>query len=106
MSSQVKRIEFIISVDAKAKELDRQRYNVKANIGGWNKPPSIEGYVPDFRAKRGEQIIIGKVLKEEDFDENSLDFKAFLKYAEKNENTSFRVYFTSRDGNPKLYKIY
>jgi hypothetical protein len=106
MSAQARRIEYIRCVDCKATDLNRQGYSVKANIGGWNQPQPIKGYIPDFKAKRGNQVIIGKVLREEDLDENMVDFQVFLKYAEKDENTSLRVYFTSPDMSPKLYKIY
>ena len=95
MSAQERRIEYIRCVDCKAEEYDRQGYDVKANVSEWGKPPTIDGLVPDIRAKRGNKIIIGRMLREED-----------LENSEKEENTSFRVYLTSADGKPRLHKIY
>ena len=60
MSAQERRIEYIRCVDCKVEEYDRQGYDVKANIEGRSKPPTIDGLVPDIRAKRGDKIIIGK----------------------------------------------
>jgi hypothetical protein len=93
-------------VDFKAEEFDKQGYSVKANIGGWGKPPLIEGLVPDIRAKRGNKIIIGMVIKEERIGSVEDDYKNLIEYAGKNSNTSFRVYKSSTDYKPKLYKIY
>ncbi|MFC1802715.1 hypothetical protein ACFL0D_01985 [Thermoproteota archaeon] len=105
MSAQRRRIEYIRCVDYKAEELDKQGYNVKANIGGWSTPPTILGMIPDLRAKRGNKVIIGKMVRE-DFDINAAEFTKFMEYAKKDENTSFRVYLISETGKPTLYKIY
>ena len=106
MSKQKGRIEYIRCVDCKAEELDRQGYSVKANIGGWGNPPIIEGLVPDIRAKRGNKVIIGMVLEAEKLGTVEDDYKKFIKYADKNSNTSFRVYVSSEEGKPQLHKIY
>ena len=106
MSTQKNRIEFIRCVDCKAEELDRQGYSVKADIGGWSKPPTIMGLVPDLRAKRGDKVIIGKMVREEELGRIEHDYKKFIEYATKDEDTSFRVYITSEDIKPKLHKIY
>jgi hypothetical protein len=105
MSTQSRRIEFIRCVDTKAEELDRQGYNVKANITGWGKPPTIEGIVPDIRAKRGNQVILGAMLRENDLDRIN-EFENLIDYAKNSENTSFRVYLISEDNKSRLYKIY
>lgn len=106
MSAQKRRLEYIRCVDCKADEYDRQGYSVKANIGGWSKPPTIEGLVPDIRAKRKNKIIIGKMVREEDLGTVEKEFRKYISYAGKDENTSFRVYLTSEDGKPRLHKIY
>ena len=106
MSTQKNRIEHIRCVDCKAEELDRQGYDVKADIGSWSKPPTILGLVPDIRAKRGDKIIIGKMLREEELESVEEDYLKFIEFASKDANTSFRVYVTSSDIEPKVYKIY
>jgi hypothetical protein len=106
MSKQARRIEYIRCVDCKAEELDRQGYSVKANIGGWGNPPVIEGSIPDIRAKRGDKVIIGIVIVEEELGTVNADYKKLIDYADRNENTSFRVYMASEDGKPRLQKIY
>ncbi len=106
MSAQERQIEYIRCVDCKAEEYDRQGYDVKANVSEWSKPPTIDGLVPDIRAKRGDKIIIGRMLREEDLENSEKELRKFINYAEKDENTSFRVYFTSADGKPRLHKIY
>ena len=106
MSAQENRIEFIRCVDCKAEEFERQGYDVKADIGGWSKPPTIMGLVPDIRAKRGDKVIIGKMVKEEELGEIEGEYKKFIEYATKDPNISFRVYTTSNDIKPKLHRIY
>jgi hypothetical protein len=68
MSAQKDRIEYIRCVDCKAEELNRQGYDVKADIEGWSKPPTIMGLVPDIRAKRGDKVLIGKMVREEELE--------------------------------------
>jgi hypothetical protein len=106
MYTQRSRIEYIRCVDTKAEELDRHGYDVKADIGGWSKPPTIMGMVPDIRAKRADKVIIGKMLREEELDSVERDYRKFIEFADKDVNTSFRVYVISEDIEPKLHKIY
>jgi hypothetical protein len=106
MSKQTRRIEYIRCVDFKAEELDKQGYSVKANIGGWGKPPVIEGSIPDIRAKRGDKVILGMIIGKEELGTVKADYKKFIDYADRNENTSFRVYLTSKEGKPQLHKIF
>jgi hypothetical protein len=106
MSAQARRIEFIKCVNSKAEAYDRQGYSVKANVSGWSKPPTIEGLIPDIRATRGNQVIIGKMLREEDLGAAEMEYGKLSEYAGRDENTSFRVYLTSEDGKPRLHKIY
>jgi hypothetical protein len=86
--------------------LDKQGYDVKANIDGWSRPPTIEGLVPDLRAKRGDKVILGQVVREDDLPTAENDYRLFIDFAGKDENTSFRVYLASDDGITSLYKIY
>ena len=106
MSAQKTRIEFIRCVDCKAEELDRQGYSVKADIGGWDKTPTIMGMVPDIRAKRGDKVILGKFVRPEELGAIEKNYSKFIEYATKDEDTSFRVYLISGDHELKLHKIY
>lgn len=106
MSAQSNRINFIRCVDCKAEELDRQGYAVKADIGGWSKPPTIMGEVLDLRAKRGDKIILGKFVQPEELGAIEKEYSKFIDYATKHDDTSFRVYIISENDEPKLHKIY
>ena len=106
MSAQKKRIEYIRCVDCKAEEFDRQGYDVKADLEGWSKPATIMGLVPDISAERHNRVIIGKMLREDELGSVEKDYRKFIEYASKNENTSFRVYVISEDIEPSLHKIY
>jgi hypothetical protein len=46
------------------------------------------------------------MLREEDLENSEKELRKFINYAEKDENTSFRVYFTSADGKSRLHKIF
>ena len=106
VSAQKNRIEYIRCINCKAEELERQGYDVKANTGSWSKPPTIMGLVPDIRAKRGDKVIIGKMVRKEELLQIEREYKKFIEYATKDANTSFRVYITSEDIMPSLHKIY
>ena len=85
MSSQKTRIEFIRCVDCKAEELDRQGYAVKADIGGWSKPPTIMNMVPDLRPKRGDKIILGKFVRPEETGKIEEEYRKFIEYVTNKE---------------------
>lgn len=106
MSVQTHLLERIRCIDCKAEEFDRQGYSVKADTGSWGRPPMIEGIKVDIRATRGDQIIIGKMLRLEELETSEKDYESLIKYAEDQGNTSFRIYYISEDEKPILHKIF
>jgi hypothetical protein len=79
MSDQTRLLERIRCINTKAEEFDRQGYSVKADTGSWGRPPIIEGVKPDIRATRGDQVIIGKILKPEELETSEKDFERLIK---------------------------
>lgn len=99
-------LERIRCIDHKAEEFDRQGYSVKADTGSWGEPPVIEGIKLDIRATRGDQVIIGKVLRPEELETSEKDYEKLIVYAKEKDNTSFRIYYISEDEKPILHKIF
>ena len=106
MSVQTRLLERIRCIDCKAEEFDRQGYSVKADTGSWSRPPVTEGIKLDIRASRGDQEIIGKVLRPDELETCEKDFEKLIKYAGERDNTSFRIYYISEDEKPILHKIF
>ena len=84
----------------------RQGYDVDANLSGWDRPKEIVGLQPDLWAKRGDKIIVGTVVSDEDVEANRKQFAKLVEYAELDENVSFRIYLASENGLSKLLKIF
>ena len=67
------------------KEFDRQGFAVKADIGGWSKPPTIMNMVPDLRPKRGDKIILGKFVRPEETGKIEEEYRKFIEYVTNKE---------------------
>ena len=105
MGSEAPEILRFRGIDQKAKDWENEGFKVKANIGGWDRPPTVEGIIPDIKGDRGDDVRIGCVELEEDgkIDETSWDI--LVAYSTKNKKASVRLYTISRDGDLKLKQI-
>jgi len=75
---------------------ERQGFDVKADLPGRPKPPSIGGYVPDVVARKGAERKIVEV-ETQDSKNSSRDEgqkKAFRDAADRSNNTTFRRVIT------------
>lgn len=106
MSDQNSQIIRIQSINKKANDWKDEGFEVKANIGGWDRPPQVEGLIPILRGKRGDSIRIGWVCFEDEIEADRSSWEKLSNYAEQNKNTSFRLYSISENGDCKLYKIF
>lgn len=79
-------------VKKEARKLERQGFEVQADISGFAKPETIGGYRPDVVAKKGRQRKIVEVETPESVD-SARDVgqqQAFRRAAQRSANTSFR----------------
>jgi hypothetical protein len=104
--ARLRRINYLRCVDKKAEALKREGYDVEAIVDGYDSPDTIDGLIPDLRAERGNNVFIGQMLSDEDLGNVDAEYKKLIKYAEKNEGVSFRVYQSLENGESKLYKIF
>ena len=84
-------------VEKIAKENLRSKNVVKADLPGWDKPPEINGFIPDVYVYYVTTNIM-EVETEDTIDSDIEQHKAFIKYAEENELTWFSLYLASDDG--------
>ena len=103
---KVSRVSCLECLDNKAQSFKRRGYDVKADLSDYSRPSKIQGLVPDLRAKRGEKIIIGKIVTEENIELNRIRWKKFVNHAAQNENISFRLYLASENGQSSLLHIF
>jgi hypothetical protein len=95
----------IKGIHQKAKDWEDEDFKVKANIGGWDRPPQVEGLIPDLRGERGEEVRIGIVGFEDQMESDLVKWGKFIAYAERNKNVSLRFYSIANDGKCSLYKM-
>lgn len=94
-----------IGINQKAKDWENEGFKVKANIGGWDRPSTVEGLMPDLRGDMGSNIRIGLVSLEEELEENMAKWGKVVEYAKNNKNVSLRVYTLGKNGECYLNKI-
>lgn len=82
-----------------ANELKQDKWNVKANIEGVEKPSKIGDFIPDIEARKGDLKYICEVLTEKDF-RNKQRFIEFKNYC---DEYAFSLYLVDKNG--KRHKI-
>jgi hypothetical protein len=78
-----------------ADELKRDKWDVKANVEGEEKPAKIGEFTPDIEGRKGCLRRICEVLTEEDFGEDKQRYIEFKNYCDEYD---FRFYVVGKDG--------
>ncbi len=79
-------------VNRQALRLVAERYQVKADIYGYDTPEIINGYIPDIQATNNNKTIIIEVEGKDSINEDKKQIDTFKKYAQYNYNTTFELY--------------
>jgi hypothetical protein len=82
-----------------ADELKKNKWAVKANLEGWEKPTKHGGIQPDIEAKKGCLTRICEVVNEETLSMDKAQLAALKDYCEEYD---FHVYVVDKDGKRKL----
>ena len=75
-----------------ARKLERQGYDVKADVRGYEQPNTIRGFRPDVVGTKGRQRKIHEVETKDSVD-NARDIdqkRAFRQAADQSKNTTFK----------------
>lgn len=78
-----------------ASELKRDKWEVKANVEGGEKPAKIGAFTPDLEAGKGCLRRICEVLSEKDFGGDKQRYIEFKNYCDEYD---FRFYLVDKDG--------
>jgi hypothetical protein len=78
-----------------ADELKRDKWDVKANVEGEEKPAKIGAFTPDVEARKGCLRRICEVLTEKDFRGDKQRYIEFRNYCDEYD---FRFYVVDKDG--------
>jgi hypothetical protein len=78
-----------------ASELKEDKWDVKANVEGEEKPPKIGGFTPDIEARKGCLRRICEVLTEKDFEGDKQRYIELKNYCDEYD---FRLYVVDKDG--------
>jgi hypothetical protein len=78
-----------------ADELKRDKWEVKANVEGEEKPAKIGEFKPDIEARKGCLKRICEVLTEKDFGGDKQRYIEFKNYCDEYD---FRLYVVDKDG--------
>jgi len=83
------------SVRAIADELKRDKWDVKANVEGSEKPSKIGAFTPDIEATKGGLRRICEVVTEKDFQGDKQRYIEFKNYCDEYD---FHLYVVDKDG--------
>ena len=83
------------SVRAIADELKRDKWDVKANVEGSEKPSKIGAFTPDIEATKGGLRRICEVVTEKDFQGDKQRYIEFKNYCDEYD---FHFYVVDKDG--------
>ena len=78
-----------------ADELKRDKWTVKANVEGSEKPAKIGSFTPDIEAKKGCLKRICEVMTEKDFGGDKERYIEFKNYCDEYD---FHFYIVDKDG--------
>lgn len=79
-----------------AQELKADKWNVKANVEGAEKPAKVGGFIPDIDAtKKGCLRRICEVVTEKDFQGDKERYREFRNYCDEYD---FHFYVVDKDG--------
>src|SRR3990170_2458601 len=78
-----------------ADELKRDRWDVKANVEGSEKPSKIGSFTPDIEATKGGLRRICEVVTEKDFQGGKQRYTEFKNYCDEYD---FHLYVVDKDG--------
>ncbi len=82
-----------------ADELKKDKWKVKANLEGWEKPTDHGGIRPDIEAKKGCLTRICEVVNQGTLETDKAQLTALKDYCEEYD---FHVYVVDKDGKRKL----
>ena len=85
-------------VRAIAAELKQDKWDVKANVEGSEKPAKIGAFTPDIEAKKGCLKRICEVLTQKDFGGDKERYTEFKNYCDEYD---FHFYVVDKDGKRK-----
>ena len=82
-----------------ADELVKDKWDVKANIEGWEKPSGFGGLRPDIEASKGCLKRVCEVVTEKDLGTDTAQLTALRDYCEEYD---FHLYVVGKDGKRKV----
>ncbi|MFH1328162.1 MAG: hypothetical protein ABIH76_04885 [Candidatus Bathyarchaeota archaeon] len=86
------------SIENKAKEWADEGYSVEADLEGWNKPPIVDGNIPDIVAKKtGAMTRVCEIETDDTIETNEKKREILEKYAN-SIDASFWLYLAKEDG--------
>ena len=88
------------SIRTLANEMKKDKWEVKANVEGAEKPPKIGAFIPDILARKGGLKRICEILTEKDFEGDKQRYIEFKAYCDE-----YDFHFYVLDKNGKRQKI-
>ena len=88
------------SIRTLANELKKDKWEVKTNVEGAEKPPKIGAFTPDILAIKGGLKRVCEILTEKDFDGDNKRYIEFKAYCDE-----YDFHFYVLDKNGKRQKI-
>ncbi|MFH2112697.1 MAG: hypothetical protein ABIJ47_15725 [Candidatus Bathyarchaeota archaeon] len=85
-----------------ARKLSLEGWAMEAHVKGWPKPPYINDYMPDIRARKNNKTIIIEVETEDTLRVDIAQHEAFRRHADEETGVMFLLYLAGEDGACRL----
>ena len=85
-----------------ARKLSLERWAIEAHVKGWPKPPYINDYIPDIRARKDGKTLIIEVETEDTLHADIAQQEAFRRHTHESPGVTFLLYLVSEDGTWRL----
>jgi Holliday junction resolvase len=85
-----------------AKKLSLEGWAIEAHVKGWPKPPYINEYIPDIRARKNNNTLIIEVETDDTLYLDVAQHRAFQRNADETHGAKFLLYLAGDDGTCRL----
>jgi len=85
-----------------ARKLSLEGWALEAHVKGWPKPPYINDYIPDIRARKNNKTLIIEVETEDTLRVDVAQHGAFQRHADEGPGVTFLLYLAGEDGACRL----
>lgn len=85
-----------------ARKLSLEGWAIEAQVRGWLKPPYINDYIPDIRARKNSKTLIIEAETEDTLRVDAAQHAAFQRHTDEEPGVTFLLYLAGENGSCRL----